>query len=186
MNPSQAARPSLFSFGGGSMTKRIVILLAGVLLLVIGVSVVKGALGGSNQVVPDLVSLVQDQEAMLHITGNAAQNVSETNLQNFNATAQMSLQSEQSQLILYLQQSGRKLSNKEVLLKISSRYDTQLTNALSSSTYDPTYKSIMQQELQVYQRDIKQAFYQEKGPVGRSMLNSDYQAAGLLLKQLGS
>lgn len=188
LNPKQPKRFNLFNFNGSSLPMRIVVILGGLLLIFIIFSVIKGALsGGNTAVVPDLVGLVQDQQELIQVTSDGTQNASDGNVKNFAYTAYLTLKSEQSQLVSYLQQADKhKVSKKEAALKLNAAVQQQLAASLASSSYDSTFTTIIQSQLQAYQKDLQQTYLLEKGPVGRSLLNNDYKATQLLLKQLNS
>lgn len=85
-----------------------------------------------------------------------------------------------------MQKNGKKVKTKTLGLKINTMTDQQLTAAATNSTYDATFKQIMQTQLTDYQTAIKQAYQQTAGAKGRKLLNDDYKASQLLLTQLNS
>lgn len=186
MEPQQPKRPLLFNFGNTSAKMRLAIIAGGIVLLLILVVGFKNMLAGSNVSVPTLVSVVQDQQALVHLATNGVQNAVAGDTTNFAVTAQAVLQSQENETIDYLKTNHHKLSGKELLLKVSKTTDAQLANALTTNSYDSTFKDSMKTGLITYQHDLQQAYAHNKGPKGRAMLNDDYSAASLLLKQLGS
>ena len=187
MNPQQPPKsPGLFSFGGSSLPKRILLAVGGMFLLLILFVVVKGVVGGNGGSATALVTVAKDQQELIHLATGATQNATTDVTKNFSATALISLQSEQNQLVSYLKTNGHKVAGKELSLKISKATDAQLAAAKSASTFDETYKSIMQEKLKAYQTDIQKAYNQTTGTKGRALLTDDIKAANLLLEQLGS
>jgi hypothetical protein len=176
---------------GGSMPSRIALVLGGLLVLVVIAILIKNVLGGGQAIdVPAMVSVSQDQQELLHlfsdttnITGNQTLSISN---QNFVATGQLAISSEQSQLISYLKENGHKISTTQLGLKISSTVDNQITASVTASTYDSTFIQIMQTELATYKQDLAVAYNNTKGPRGRALLKSDYAGAVLLIKQINS
>lgn len=176
--------------GGSSLVVRIIIALGGLLVLLIIFAVMKSLLsgGGNTQI---LVTVAQDQQEMIHILSGTGQNgqqqaVLSASNQNFAATAQLSLTSAQTQLITYMKTNGKKASTKTLSLKVSPATDQQLTTAASNSTYDTTFKQIMQSKLTNYESALNAAYKQTKGPKGRKLLINEYKGAQLLLTQLNS
>ena len=186
MNPEQPKRPSAFNFGGSSTGLRIAVVVGGLFLLLILFIGFKNILASSNKSIPSLVGIVQDQQELVHLTTDGVQNASSGDLKNFAVTAQASLKSEKSDLVTYLLNNHRKVNAKEQNLKVSKSTDDQLSTALATSSYDPTFKQIMQTKLASYKQHLSAAYNQTKGPKGRALLQADYDAASLLLKQLGS
>lgn len=189
--PPKPPRRGLTLPGNGSPLMRIVIVLGGLLVLLILFVVIKGLLsgGGNTQA---LTTVAQDQQEMIHIITNGTtaatqqQAVLSSADQNFAATAQLSLTSAQKQLVAYLKTNGKKISLKTLNLKISPAIDQQLTTAASNSTYDTTFKQVMQSKLTNYEAALKAAYKQTKGRKGRQLLSNEYNGAQLLLTQLNS
>jgi hypothetical protein len=186
MEPPKPPKPPLFTFGGGSKNTRIILVVAGIFILLILFVGFKNLLAGSNSSTPSLVTVAQDQQELAHLAQDGTTNATASNLKNFAYTTQLSLKSEQSDLVAYLKKNGHKTGTKELNLKVSKALDAQLAAALTTSTYDATFKQTMQTKLTSYQQTLKQAYAQTKGPKGRALLNDDYKASELLLKQLGS
>jgi hypothetical protein len=184
---------SLPGFSGGNpLVVRIIVVLGGLLVLLVVFAVIKGLLsgGGNTQA---LVTVAQDQQEMIHILTNSAgqggsqqQAVLSASNQNFAATAKLSLTSAQTQLITYMKTNGKKVSTKTLGLKISPATDQQLTTAASNSTYDTTFKQVMQTKLTDYETALGAAYKETKGPKGRKLLINEYNGAKLLLTQLNS
>ncbi len=176
--------------GGSSLVVRIIVVLGGLLILLIIFAVIKGLLGGGGNT-QALVTVGQDQQEMIHIltgTGQIGQQqavLSDSN-QNFSATAKLSLTSAQTQLVTYMKTNGKKVSTKTLGLKVSPATDQQLTAAASNTTYDTTFKQIMQSKLTNYESALNTAYKQTKGPKGRKLLIDEYKGARLLQTQLNS
>jgi hypothetical protein len=173
--------------GAGSLISRVAYVAGGLLILLIVFSFVKGLLSGGSNLTPFL-SVAQDQQEIVHLTTNAAQQNQQTALsvttQNFIATAQLSIASNQTDLISYLAKNGDKIKPKSLGLKLSAATDAQLTTAAANTTYDSTFQSIMNNQLDRYMNDLKQTFAQTKGKNGRTLLSSQYNQAQLLKNQL--
>lgn len=186
MSPQQPKRPGLFNFGSVSTRVRIAVVAGAVILLLILFVGIKNMLAGSNTSIPNMVNVAQDQQELIHLATDGVQHAVSDSTKNFAVTAQASLMSEQRDMLTYLTNNHRKVSNKELVLKVSKSTDAQLATALSTSTYDTTFKDVMKSKLTGYRQALQQAYAQTEGPKGRALLNDDYKAAGLLLKQLGS
>jgi hypothetical protein len=186
-NPAPPPKPGL-SLPGNSSVVRLIIALAGLLVLIIIFAVIKSALSGSSNQ-PALLSVAQDQQEIIHLTTNVTQNSQgqlnvSTASQNFAATARLASTTAQQQLLAYMKTNHMKTSAKQLNLKQSAATDSQLSAAATSGTYDSTFKQIMQNELGVYKQDLSHAYDLTKGPKGRQLLNNDYNYAQLLLTQL--
>lgn len=184
MNPGSAAQPKSSLPGANSMLMRVAVVSVIIIVLLVGFSFVKSLLSGSTDLTP-YVTVAQDQQALIHLTTNALTqpDISATN-KTFSATTQLTVTSSQSQLFKYLTNNKKKLASKQLNLKVSSATDTQLATAESATTFNTTYKQVMQTELNTYMNDLKAAYQQSSGKKGRALLSSDFDQAQLLANQL--
>jgi hypothetical protein len=183
INPETPVRKPLLP-GFSSMALRAAAVSGGLLVFLILFVVIKGFITGSSPL-PGFVSVVQDQQELLHLIASTdGQHDLTTANQNFVATAQLSLDSSQSDLISYLAKNGNKVDKKQVNLKISQTTDTQLANSTSAGTYNQTFKEVMKSKLNAYSQDLQQTYQQTKGEKGKALLSSQYDQAKLLLIQL--
>jgi len=195
MEPPKTPRQPLKlpGLGGGSssMPVRIAVVLGGLLVLIIIFAIAKSLFSGGGNT-QTLTTVAQQQQSMIHILTNGAgsdgqqQAALSTGDQNFAATAKLTLTSSQQQLIQYMANNGKKVKIKTLALKISPTIDQQLTAAANNSTYDSTFKQVMQSQLSDYQKALRAAYQQTPGPKGRALLNDEFQGAQLLLTQLNA
>ena len=122
---------------------------------------------------------------MVKLAQTGVESSQATTTKNFSITLQVSLKSEQQQLITYLQTNHHKVKTKELNLLVSKSTADELKAATSTNSFDETYSGIMKTKLTSYQKSLNQAYAQVKGPKGRALLNDDYKASQLLLQQLG-
>src|SRR5579884_2289586 len=111
LNPQKPPRRPLFS-GSASLPVRIAIVVGGLLILLIIFTIFKNLLAGKPKL-DSMVTVAQDQQEMIHLSANnnQLQNLS-TASQDLAATAQLSLNSAQDQLITYMQNNHFKVSAK--------------------------------------------------------------------------
>jgi hypothetical protein len=188
VNPELAPVKRSFSglsLGGNSLATRLLVASAGLLLLVIIVAVFKSLLSGTSNL-PSFVTVVQNQQELIHLSTNATTQAGlPVDSVNFASTAELSLTSAQSALTNYLKVNGnKKISTELASINVSSSVDSQLTAAASAGTYDQTFRQIMQTDLGQYQNSLKLAYQKTTGPKGRALLTSDYHQAQLLVTQL--
>lgn len=181
-NPGQPRRaPAL---GGGSMRNRILIVAVGLIVLITAFTIVKGVVGGGGNKAAMLV-VVQNQQALIHLsTDAAAQTAISTINKNSATTTKAVLTSQQAQLLTYLKKQKQTVPEAKIGLKISSRVDKQLTDALASSTYDTTYHDVIKSQLTDYGLAIRAAYRVSPGLNARNLLNAEYDSVVLLQKQL--
>ena len=182
VNPDKPPKTPLLT-GGSSLAVRVAVVSGGLLVLLIAFIVLKGIIAGSPKL-DSMLTVAQDQQELIHLTTNTGQqqNLSTAN-QNLAATAQLSLNSAQDQLVNYMTKNGFKVKPKVLTQKVSTSIDTQLTNAATAGTYDQTFQDTIKSQLNTYTDDLKQAYGQISGKNGRALLSSDYNQAQLLLSQ---
>ena len=182
-NPTQPKKAGGIG-GPNSSVMRAAIAGGGLILLIIAFVVVKNLLAGSSPFLA-YVSLMQDQDEIVHLATAATQEptISETN-KNFSLNAQLTMTSAEHQYGVYLTSNKQKITPKMLALKESPLIDKQLTDASAASNYDTVYKQIMKTKLTNYQTSLQQTYIKAKGPKGKKLLNDQYDASKLLLQQL--
>lgn len=186
-NPPSPAKPLLNPFSGQSLLKRAVLLGGGLVVFVIIIFVLR-SLTSPNFSLPPYLTLLQDQQELIHLSTTAAQSSANQTLsedyQNFIATTQVTVTSAQTQLLSYLALNKQKVTNKEIDLKVSLVTDNQLTASQASGSYTSTFQTVMAAQLNTYLSDLHQAYVHTSGVKGHTQINNDYSQALLLVKQL--
>lgn len=182
--PPKPARRSLLA--GRSMVFKIiaaVVIVVVILILAVGI---KNMLSSKPINPPSLLNVAEDQTELIHLSTAGGPDAVSQDTQNFAITTQLSVTSQQTQLLAYLKSHGVKGNTKQLAVKQSATIDNQLKAANSNSTFDPAFAAVMKTQLTNYQNDLKSAYTLNPGAKARSLLNSDFQAAGLLLTQLST
>ena len=184
VNPGAAPRRNRLP-GGGSVVGRVIIVLGGVLVVFILFVVVKNLLVVDTTNTALLIEVAGQQQELIHLSNKATTApLLEGNTNNFALTAQLALTSQQQQLLVYLKANGHKLVAKQLNLQISAATDQQLTASIAASTYDATFRQVMQTKLTTYGQTLQQAYAKTTGPAGRKLLKNEYATAELLVQQL--
>ena len=185
VNPQQAQKRNLL--GGSSVAVRIGIVLGAAFLILITFVIIRNVLssGGSNQTA--LIAVVSEQKELVRLSTEVLQQGAPVSGKTKNSiiTTQVSVASAQSELIKYMAKNGQKVELKKVIHPGKAANDDQLKAALASGTYDLTVSDVLKTQLTSYQADLKTAFNKTSGTVGKDILNRQYKASELLLKQLG-
>lgn len=183
--PQEPRKPLLGSLpGSGSTIGRIGLIAAALIVLVIVFAIFKNLLS-SKPNLDYFVTIVQQQQEMIHLTSNATQvqGISTGNM-NFATTVQASLTSSQAQTIQYLTTNHKKIKTKQLNLKVSAATDTQLSNAQASATYNQTFQEVMQAQMNAYGNTLQQAYKLNPGPHGKALLKDEYRQLQLFETQL--
>jgi hypothetical protein len=177
-NGTPANRPNpktMFLFIGGTVV--LVIALVWFILSLF--------LGGNSGSSAPLVTIAQEQTEIARIATAAAQSnhLTSQDTRNFTRNTQLTISSDNTDLLALLKTDGKKLDEKQLGLKRSATTDSTLEAANSSGTYDSTLTGILQTQLKAYQTSIKQAYATSTSNKEKSLLNSEYDHATLLLEQ---
>ena len=185
VNPGEVTKKSIIP-GGSSKIVKVLIVLAGILVLFIVFSLVKGLLSGQSNI-PSLITVTQDQQTILLLTKDSGTRpkLSVTN-SNVAINTQLSVSSSQSELIAYIAKNGKKLSSKDLGLGIDAQTNAALNAATTDTGYNETFKQSLKEKINKYMIDLKQAYAKTSGKKGRALLQNDFKQAELLLIQLNS
>ena len=184
VNPSAPPSRSRLP-GGNSVVTRSLLVLGGVLVLLVIFIIGKNLLLVDSTNTPLLTTAVSQQQELIHLSGKAVlEPTIDPTTKNFALTTQLTLTSQQQQLLTYLNGQGHKIAPKQLASRVSLATDQQLTAAATDSTYDATFRQIMQTDLTAYKQTLEQAFSKTSGAVGQALINKDHESAQLLLQQL--
>jgi hypothetical protein len=188
MDPKKTSKgPLLPSFNSSSLITRVGVIAGGLLVLLILFALIKSLLFKG----PDLsayVTIAQDQQELIHLTSTASSQfltLSSSN-KNMAATINITLLSNQNQILTYLAGNHHKVSTKTLNKGIDANLDTQLTNAQAAGTYDASFQSVVEDRLNAYLNDLSRTYQASSGQKGRAILKSDYAQGVLLLNQAKS
>ena len=158
---------------------------AAVLLIILAWIILSIAFGGKGGNTAPLITIAQEQTEIVRIATAAAQTnrLTSQDTRNFTRTTQLTVSSDKAQLLSFLKTNGKKLSEKQLGLKHSATTDSALEAASASGTYDTTMTSVLQTQLKAYQASIKQAFTSASSGSEKTLLDSEYKNATLLLEQ---
>lgn len=164
--------------------KKLLIILAGAIGLLMILATVIAMLSGGSRETPQLISVLQSQQEIVRVAQDGKKNAQANNIKNFSITASASLASAQTELTTYVGKLGTKIGKNELALGKKPQTDTALKAALASSTYDTTYSSIMQGELNSYEKKLETATAAAVSDSERSLLQGYTVGAQLLRLQL--
>jgi hypothetical protein len=184
-NPKIPVKKMKATFSGGSSTqKRIAIVIALVIVLLTAFIVINSIISNSKKGnFPQMLIVVEDQSELSHITSQAQAQATNQVTKNVSATIQITINSAQSELTAIIAKNGHKISTAMAAAGHSASIDTQLKNANDISNFDPVYLQVLQQTINKYQQDIKNA---APGATKneRTILVNDYNGANLLNTQI--
>lgn len=185
MAPQKPQKSGLLG-GGGLSGAKLYLVAAGIVgvLAVIGI-IVAAAIGGQKQPSP-LLGIVQTQQELIRVAALGSKSTKSTNLQNFAVTARVSLASEQQAALAQLKKQGISPKTKTLEATKNAKTDQALSAALAANTYDTTFASTMETELDDYQAKLENATALATTTAERALIQKQLGSAELLEKQLQS
>jgi len=190
LNPAKPPKPSKLSKLPGSsnpLVFKLVLLAGGALLLMLTITVITNLLSsGTRSNVSALTSIAQTQNEIVRVAERGATNATQQNVKNLAVTTQLSVATQQQQLLAYMARNGTKVSSKQLKLKQDAKTDQKFTLAKQTSTFDAVFSKTMQTQLQSYAADLKELFDVATSENQRTLLSTDYTQAQLLLSQVPS
>jgi len=185
-NQQPVQKRQILPGSNSSLPARLGLATVGLIVLLIVFNVVKGLLAGPSNY-PYYLSVIQDQQAIVHISTTALEEEDlNTVNKNFAATAQTSVKSSQTDIVGVVVGSGKKIDPKKANLKVSTATDTELTTAAASGTYNSKFNEIMQDQLKVYKKDLGVIYDKTTNSKNRNLIKSQFNQAELLTQQLSA
>lgn len=182
LNASQKPKRNLL--GAISQVPRAILIPVVIIVLLFGLITVSSILSGRNDsTTKQLVSLAARQQEIVRVSGVAANLLQDNITQNLEATAKISLASDQAQLLSYLKTNHIKADTKSLSVRINKSTDTQLAAARQSNNADEVYTAYLKTQLTDYRNAIQAAFL-KAGPKARVILNDSFDSAGVILDQI--
>jgi hypothetical protein len=172
--------------GGGAFGSKLVVIIGGAVILMIIFGIAAAVLGGGGNNVTQLVGIAETQAGIVNVATFGYSEVSQTSTLNLAVDTQLTVQSQQIQMVKYITSEGTKVSAKELLSKVLKSTQLQLTAAQQNSTVDPVFAQIMQNDLQSYSSELKTAYNTSKSSSAKSILATDYNQVQMLLKLVPS
>ena len=163
---------------------RLLIVVGGLAVLGIAAWIFFGVILAKKPAVDPaaFTAIAQRQAELARISQGPVQNATSLDTQNFAATTQLSLLTDQQAIVGLLQKNGVKVSPKTLAALKSSQTDTELQQAKASGTYDQTYIATAQSQLDAYEQALKQLFANTTSVTARQVLSAEYAHAQLLVQ----
>lgn len=163
----------------GNGNKAKFLLLAGgglALVLIIGIGT---AFLPKDQTGPQLFNIAQIQQEVVRVCSQGTKAKFQST-RNFAVTCSAGVAANQTELLAYMQKQNLSFDGKLIGLKASGQVDSRLKSAASSSTYDATFREIMQGQLKSYEASLESQLTTTTGANARDVLSKSQRSAELL------
>lgn len=160
LNPEKPKRRLPFS-GGSFGMKLALVAIVTILIIIVGV-ILGNVLGSSNEAQKQrLIELAQAQTEIVRVSTTASGKLSGTDIRGVAFTNKLSVQSSLNQTTAQLSKYGVKANPKLLGQGKNSETDKLLADASANNRYDETYKKILDEQLDNYQKLLKNSFETE-------------------------
>lgn len=167
------------------MTKRILVVLVGLVVLAVLYAVVSSLLSsGKSENQALLKTVTQQQQEIILTATDGSRSLLDPSLKNTATTLQLSTTSSQKELLSYASNSGISINEKELLLLHDAAIDKLLADAKTTSTYDTTWKQTTKTQLEEHAASVKKLFDQSKNAEFKKLLQTAYTNAVLVQNSL--
>jgi hypothetical protein len=112
--------------------------------------------------------------------------VTQASNQDLALNAELTLKTDNSNLLGFLTADGVKVGTKQLGMDDSAETSLELQNAEANSTGDVVFVQIMQTELQSYASSLKKDYNEASSSTLKQLLSTDYTQAQLLLREVPS
>lgn len=186
VNPAATPRRSLLV--GSSANSRLVIAVVGLVILLVLFVGAKSILFSGSGNSAALLKVANQQQELITVTKVATSGSQQLSGggSTIAITTQVSLTSDQVQLLAYLKTHGQKVSKDQLVYPGGLAITAQLAAASSAGTYELTLQQVLKNQLVDYQTSLKQAYAKTSGTRGRELLQKEYDGATILLRQFGT
>jgi hypothetical protein len=185
LQPPETPKQSFLSGGGLAKKLLVVVGFAAVLivLIIVGLSFLLGRNGPDTQA---LLSLTARQQEIIRISEAGVEQSRGATARNAAATAELTIRTDQKALAAYVRQQG--VSDKELTAGLnafkSTETDSKLSSAATNNNYDEVFTEVLTALLQGYATKIKETYDGSGNTSLRTLLNTQYSNASLLLSSL--
>lgn len=177
-NPVKQPKKGFLGLGG--MGGKLAMVAIGLGILTVVILLGSLFLGGPNEK-DTLLPVAQKQSEVIALGQLGAKDGGTSQIQALGLATQLSLTTQQQELVAQIAKSGSKVKEKDYSAKLSSQVTSQLDNAKSNGRFDDAYRAAMKQALEDYQQTLKTANSGDLGKTSKALLARDFDQATLLI-----
>jgi hypothetical protein len=164
------------------MNKFLLIAAGGVALVIILVLIV--VLSPKDPASQQFFGIAQTQQEIVRLCTKGSATAKYRSTRYFAVTCSTAVTTSQKQLLAYMDSLKFKYNSKLLGATADSQADTKLKSATASSTYDDTFRDIMEAKLTQYDSALTAQLGVTTGANGRDLLTKNQRAAELLIKMV--
>lgn len=180
---SEKHQPKQGLFSGASMTKRIMVIVGGLVVLAVLAAILMSLFVPKDTSLEKLTSILQEQEEIVRVADLSSASAANVDVKNLAVNVSLSVGTNSTSLQTYLTTHKVKITKALLATKQDSKTDTLLTNAKSTNTFDHTAAQTLQSLLVTYRSDLNTTYQDVKGTNARKELLNSYKNADLLITE---
>lgn len=176
-------RPKSILPTGGSLKKRIILVVGGALVVLTIFAIVLTLIfssGGEDK--KALKGLVLTQTELIRVSNSATTKSRAVETQNFAQTTNLILTTSKSETTSYLAKQKVKISDKDLALSKNTKTDEALSSAEKAGRYDEAAIATLEKSLATYKTELKQAYGKATTTKQKQLIQSLYDQADKLTK----
>lgn len=184
-NPAKPPKKSIIPGSGSSKTQRIVLVVAGLVILFMLIFIFASFITSSGRSNTEQLTAVLQTQTEVSRVAEIGENKSSTeNAKKLASTVNIVVESQKNQLNSLLAKQEIKINPKQLSAGRKTETDQTLTTAEKNGRFDDAFVQTMRAELEGYQKTLKAAYDGSPSKSIREALNADYQQVTLLLEDI--
>jgi len=180
---SEKHQPKQSFLGGASLTKRLLVIVGGLIVLAVLATVLVSLFTPKDTSIEKITTILQEQQEIVRIADLSSASATTVDVKNLAVNVSLSVGSNATSLQTYLTAHKVKVTDTLLAAKQDAKTDTLFTNAKSTNTFDHTAAQTMQALLVTYRADLNTTYQSVKGVNARKELLSSYKSADILITE---
>lgn len=158
MNTGNTPKKPFLDINGVSKFKKILIFSAGLLILIMLISIVFSFLNSAGSAQKDkLLEIAQTQQEIIRISESAGEKIGDRNLLYKANSVGLTVSSSQQEIIAALAARGEKKVDKRLAAGLNPQNDAVLLEGEQNGNFDETYRALLRQQLNNYGLQLQAA-----------------------------
>ncbi len=181
LNPAQ---PMPRRTMGSSSALRLTLIVGGIGLVLTLCIVILMSLLRSSPPTQTILGVVQRQQEIIRLSSLGEDEATTESLKGLAYTVDLSMSTSQDQVLAYMDKIGGEVPPEQLGLKRDKTTDTLLENAKTTSTFDATLLQTLEDQLELYLKELQGAHRQVDGRNIKKILSDSFAVGQKLLEEV--
>jgi hypothetical protein len=180
-SPAPASRPKL-GLPGNSIIKRLIIVMAGILVLIIVVAIFTSVLSsGEKNNKANLLKAVNEQALIIHIADVGVTKAKSPDAKNLAITTRATMTSQQADLVAAIKARNINIAKTSLTITKDTATDNALTTAEQANQFDEAFIKLLAADINTYLSTLNDAYKGSASKTLKTVLHSQYDNTALLI-----